>query len=168
VRWQQGSTRCSLEQSGDYPFDDLVSMQVRVSQAQAFTLYLRIPAWAENARIAVNGRRLEQPAAPGTFAAVNRQWRDGDRVELELPRRLRLEGVDAMHAQTVALLCGPLVLFALLGDGARLRPQRQELLAARQSSPRRWQAQVGASVVTFLPYVAIEDAPYSTFLTLAS
>jgi uncharacterized protein len=80
----------------------------------------------------------------------------------------RLEAVDKLHPQTVALLCGPLVLFALLGDGAGLSPRPQELLAVRQTAPRRWQAQVGSSTVSFLPYVAIEDAPYSTFLTLAS
>jgi uncharacterized protein len=168
VRWTQGSTRCSLEQGGDYPFDNLVTLHLRLSQSSTFALYLRIPAWAQNARIEINGKRLEQALTPGTFAALTRQWRDNDRIEIELPRQLRLEAVDPLHAQTVALVNGPLVLFAMTDEGAKLRPRPQELLTARQTSARSWQAMIGSSKVDFLPYVTIGEAPYSAFLTLAS
>ena len=50
---------------------------------------------------------------PGTFASIRRTWKDGDRVELELPMPLRLEQVDANHPNMVALVQGPLVLFAV-------------------------------------------------------
>jgi DUF1680 family protein len=41
---------------------------------------------------------------PGTFAAIRRTWKDGDRIELELPTPLRLEPVDANHPTLVALV----------------------------------------------------------------
>ena len=50
---------------------------------------------------------------PGTFAVIRRQWKSGDRVELELPMTYRLEAIDAQHPETVALMYGPLVLFAI-------------------------------------------------------
>ena len=165
VRWSQGAVPCSLQQSGEYPFEDTVSMRVGASQPQEFTLCLRIPGWASGARIEVNGRRWSGATEPGSFAAVARRWRDGDRLELELPRRLRLESVDRQHPDTVALLCGPLVLFA--NGAGNERPRRSEVLATRQVAQRRWETSVASAPVTFLPYVAIDQEQYSTFLTLA-
>ena len=168
VRWSIGGARGSLTQSGDYPFADHVSMRLSASRPVAFTLHLRIPAWAAGARIAVNGRTWPGTPAPGSFAALGREWRDGDRVDLELPRRLRLEALDRGHGDTVALLCGPLVLFPISADGRALRPRREELLAARQIAPRRWETTVGSAPLALLPYVDIDDEPYTTLVTLAA
>jgi uncharacterized protein len=167
VRWNQQGVRCSLQQSGEYPFGDTVSMRLAASQPQQFTLWLRIPAWASGARIEINGRRWSRATEPASFAAVTRRWRDGDRIELELPRRMRLESVDRQRPDTVALLCGPLVLFAIGAGSEPLRPRRAELLAARQVAQRRWETRVASASVTLLAYVAIDQEQYSTFLTLA-
>ena len=46
-------------------------------------LYLRIPAWAENATVKVN----DEPMAAcetGTFHRIARDWNDGDRVTLPM------------------------------------------------------------------------------------
>lgn len=170
VRWREGSTRCALTQMTAYPFEDTVSIAVDVSQPQEFALHVRIPAWATGAGVAINGARVAD-AEPGRFAALRRTWRAGDRVELELPRRLRLEPIDLEHRDTVTLLCGPLALFAVLEDGAdfgeRGRPRRSELLAARQVSPQRWQARSGSKAVTLLPFTAIDAESYTTCLTAA-
>ena len=167
VRWVQGGAHCSLQQSGEYPFADTVSIRLGASQLQEFALRLRIPAWAGGARIEVNGQPWSGAIEPGSFAAVARRWRDGDRVELELPRRLQLQSIDRQHPDTVALSCGPLVLFAISAGGERPRPRRAELLLARQVAQRRWEASVAGAAVTLLPYVAIDEEEYSTFLTLA-
>jgi DUF1680 family protein len=114
-----------------------------------------------------NGQRWSGATEPGSFAAVARRWRDGDRLDLEFPRRLRLESVDRQHPDTVALLCGPLVLFAISAGSERPRPRRTELLATRQVAQRRWETSIASAPVTFLPYVAIDQEQYSTFLMLA-
>jgi DUF1680 family protein len=166
VRWVQGGARCSLEQSGDYPFADTMSIHVGASRPTQFVVRLRIPEWAASARIEVNGERWSGAVEPGRFAAISRAWHDGDRIDLELPRRLRLEPLDSRHSQVMALMSGPLVLFAIDGAGERAPPQRAELLLARQVAPTRWEAQVGPAPLTFLPFVAINEEPYSTYLTL--
>ena len=73
----------------------------------------RIPEWAEGASVFVNGTRQQGLAIPGHFAAIHREWKTGDRIELELPLKMRLETIDAQHTDTVALLRGPLVLMAV-------------------------------------------------------
>ena len=168
ARWMQSGTRVALAQSGDYPFADGISMRIGVPRPVDFTLYLRIPQWAERARIEVNGKPWTGAIVPGSFAAVARRWADGDRVELELSRALRLESLDRAHPDTVALLAGPLVLFPILSGGALASPRRAELLGARQLSAGRWEMTVGNSAVPLLPYVGIDDEPYTTLVTLAA
>jgi hypothetical protein len=168
VRWEIAGVRGSLTQSGDYPFADHISIRLAASRPVALAVHLRIPAWAAGARIGVNGRTWAGAVAPGSFAALRREWRDGDRIDLELPRTLRLEAIDRRHGDTVALLCGPLVLFPIGGGAPPPRPQRAELLAARQVAARRWETTLGSAPLALLPYVDIEDEPYSTVMTLAA
>jgi uncharacterized protein len=168
ARWRQAEARAALVQSGDYPFDDLVSMRIEVSRPLECTVHLRIPEWASGARVEVNGKFWRGAIEPGQFLAVRRRWLDGDRIDLALPRSLRLEALDPHHPSTVALLAGPLVLFPTGAGAATLRPRATELLSARQTGARRWQATLAAQPVTFLPYVEVDTEPYATLVTLAT
>jgi DUF1680 family protein len=164
VAFRQQGARCTLTQSGDYPFDDAVSLRIGADRPVRVTLALRIPEWAGDARLTINGRAEPESPIPGRFAMIEREWRDGDRIDLELPRRLRLEPIDANHTDTVALLCGPLVLFAVRNGEDAPAATRRDLLAARQTAARSWSAGNGAGTLTLLPYVAIEAERYSTYL----
>jgi hypothetical protein len=144
-----------------------VSLRLAAQAPRELTLYLRIPAWAVGARIDVNGARWTSSAEPGRFAALTRTWHDGDRIELALPRTLRLEAIDRRHPDTVALLAGPLVLFPITTGGERAPLRRSDLLAVRQLEPRRWETRTAPPLV-FLPYVAIDEEEYSTFLTVSA
>ena len=168
LRWVQGDARCSLQLSGDYPFADAVTMRIGASSPETFALRLRIPAWAAGAHVEINGEAWNRPAEPGAFVTIEREWRDDDRVDLALPRALQLTPLDRRHPDTVALSCGPLLLFALTPGGERPRPRRSEMLAARQMGARRWETRVEGERVTFLPYVAIDAEQYSTFLVLSA
>jgi hypothetical protein len=168
LRWLQGGVQCSLQQNGDYPFADALTMRIGTARTQKFALRLRIPAWASGARVEINGETWSGPAEPGTFAVIEREWHDDDRVDLALPRALQLQAIDRQHPDTVALMCGPLQLFALTPDGQRPRPRRAELLAARQMGARRWETRVDGGRLLLLPYVAIDQDPYASVLTLSS
>ena len=77
--------------------------------------------------MAVNGKR--QPARNRRpFHEIRREWRDGDRIELTLDRTLRLEAVDEKHPDLLAVMQGPLALFAV---GDRFLPfTRKDLMSA--------------------------------------
>ena len=102
---------------------------------------------------------------PGTFASVRRQWKSGDRIDLELPLKNRLEPINARHANMVALLCGPLVLFAIT-DGTPA-VTRAQLLAARKVGEREWEFETGREPLKLLPFTAIADEPYSTYMSVS-
>ena len=110
----------------------------------------------------MNGKAVPAAGAAGKFLTVRRPWKKGDCIELDLPMKLRLEAIDAQHPQTVALLCGPLVLFAIT-DLAPAVTARQ-LLAARKIGPQLWQVEFAGGNFSLLPFTAIADQPYSTYL----
>jgi DUF1680 family protein len=167
VRWKQGDTQVSLTQKGAYPFESGVQLEVTASKPAEFAMYLRIPAWAEGASVAVNGKRATESVVAGKFVPIRRQWKTGDRVELELPLRLRLEPLDVRHPQTAALLSGPLVLFAMTDAAPAVTSK--ELLAARKIGPQKWQvAGANNGSLNLLPFTAIGDEPYTTYLSLRS
>jgi DUF1680 family protein len=155
-----------MTQEGEYPFEEAVAFTLTASQPTEMTLHFRIPAWAEGASISVNGKRQAGLAIPGQFAAVHRTWATGDRVELELPLKMRVESLDASHADTVALLRGPLVLMAVKAQLEGPLPQitRAQLLAAQRVSEREWQVQSAGGTVTMLPFTSLGERPYTTYL----
>jgi uncharacterized protein len=162
VRWTQSGAKIALTQKGDYPYDPQVQLEIKTSKASEFALNLRIPAWAEGASVSVNGKRMAAPE--GSFMRLQREWRNGDRVEVELPLKSRLEAIDTQHPDTVALVVGPIVLFAM-GE-SQPAVTRTQLLAAKKLGGQSWQVETAGGAMQMLPFTAIEDQPYITYLQL--
>ena len=169
LRWNENGASLSLTQEGEYPFEERVVFQVTSSKPTELTMHFRIPAWAHGADIHVNGTLQKGLASLGQFAAIKKEWKTGDRVELEFPLRMSLECIDPKHADTVALLRGPLVLMAVKADQAGQLPKvtREQLLAARRVSEREWQVNAADGPVTMLPFTGLRSRPYTTYLKLS-
>lgn len=163
VRWTQDGAQISLKQQGEYPFDGHVQLEISASKPVDFSLNLRIPSWVDKASVSVNGKH--QDVAPGGFALLRRNWKDGDQVDLELPLTMRLEALDPRHADTVALMSGPLVLFGLGEHNADVT--RAQLLGAKKTGQKSWQVESGKGVLQFLPFIEISDQQYSTYLRVS-
>ena len=170
VQWKDVGGQYGLKQETKYPFDNKVQIRVSGSQPKEYTIYLRIPGWARpNPVVSVNGKRVSDAVDPGTFASIRRTWKDGDRVDLELPMPLRVEPVDANHQNMVALLRGPLVLFAVADSQPSF--DRNALLQAKASNNATgdWVASaVDGSSVTMRPFMNIDKENYSTYVMLKS
>jgi hypothetical protein len=166
LRWTENGVALSLTQEGEYPYEDHIAFRLTSSQPVEMTLYFRIPGWAEGASVSVNGTRHKGAAVPGQFAAIHREWKTGDRVELELPLKMRLEPLDARHTATVALLRGPLVLMAVkeTQEGPEPKVTSEQLLAAHRVSERQWQVSSANGLVTMLPFTSLGDRPYTTYI----
>jgi hypothetical protein len=175
VSWTQNNEPCSLVVETDYPYAPGVTMTLRLPSAQTFTLNLRIPTWAQGANLQINGKERQSPE-PGRFAAIRREWRSGDRIELELPLLQNLESVDAAHPDTVALLAGPLVLMRIIdADVAAARAvaanaavssvTRASLLAAQRDPDGQhvWQAMTAVGTLRLKPFLDIESESYSAY-----
>ncbi len=99
-----------LRQETDYPNTGKVVIHVTPSRSTAFSLQLRIPSWCSKASISLNGNP-HSVVGPG-FATIERTWKAGNRVELNMPMPWRLVRGRASQAGRVAVMRGPL-LFCL-------------------------------------------------------
>jgi hypothetical protein len=82
---------------------------------------------------------------------------------------LRLEVVDANHPNMVALLQGPLVLFAVADSQPTF--EKNGLLQAKAANNKAgdWGAQsADGSSVTMRPFMSIDKESYSTYVLLKS
>ncbi len=168
VKWNDAGGRYALQQETKYPFDNKVSIKVSASQPKEYTLYVRIPGWATpDPVLSVNGNRVSEAVRPGTFAAIQRTWKDGDRVELELPMPLRLESVDANHPNLVALVQGPLVLFAVVDSQPSFDGNSLMRAKPTNNAAGDWLATSSdGSSVTMRPFMNIDKESYSTYVLL--
>jgi DUF1680 family protein len=170
VHWKDGSGNYGLKQETKYPFDNKIQIQVSGSQPKDYALRVRIPGWSgPDPVLSVNGKQVSDRAEPGTFASIRRTWKDGDRMELELSMPLRLQPVDANHPNVVALLQGPLVLFAVADSQPSFDRNRLLQAKATNNATGDWLANSSdGSSVTMRPFMNIEKENYSTYVLLKS
>src|SRR5690606_14889503 len=106
-------SQIKLAQQTAYPWKGDVSFTFDQSTAKnAYSLFLRIPAWAESAEILVNGKAFTGAIKSGEFAEINRKWKKGDKVELKLPMDAHLVEAHPLVEESrnqVAVKRGPVV-----------------------------------------------------------
>jgi uncharacterized protein len=105
-----GSVALAIE--SDYPWDGQVRIVVEEGGTAPWTLSLRIPGWAEDAAVHVNGEDVDDIVVENGYVRIERDWTSGDTLELDLPMTPRLTEAHPSIESTrgcVAIECGPLV-----------------------------------------------------------
>jgi len=105
--------RVTFDEETNYPLDGKITLRFSGELKNYFTLKLRIPEWASQSYYLLNGERHNVEA--GTFASINRYWKQSDVVELHLnmqPRLIRANPkVESLRNQA-AVAYGPLIYCA--------------------------------------------------------
>jgi DUF1680 family protein len=110
-----GEMGFKLRQETKYPESQETSLTVIAARPTPMAIRLRIPGWLQSAPgVKLNGKALDASAAPGSYLALNRTWKAGDRIEMTLPMHLRVEAMPDDPGMQ-AFLYGPLVLAGDLG-----------------------------------------------------
>ncbi|HSD29947.1 MAG TPA: beta-L-arabinofuranosidase domain-containing protein [Vicinamibacteria bacterium] len=105
----------TVRQETRFPDEDGTRLVLRLRGPARFALRLRQPSWAtDGLEVSVNGRAQTADSHPGTYVAIEREWRDGDVIEARARMSLRFEATADDTARG-ALLFGPIVLAADLG-----------------------------------------------------
>jgi uncharacterized protein len=164
VSWRQGSARVTLIQETQYPTVGETSLRLAMDREEPFVVALRIPAWAgKGTRLTINGVTSDVALTPGSWADLNRTWKDGDRIELSLDMPLRLVPLDAQHANLAALARGPVTFFAI-EQGSAMMTQKQ-MLAARQlgSESADWVVETDRAKIMMRPFSDITTERYRLY-----
>ncbi|HZQ06181.1 MAG TPA: beta-L-arabinofuranosidase domain-containing protein [Anaerolineae bacterium] len=114
VTVQLNQREIRLRQVTQYPWDGYVKVEVGVAAPQRFTLHLRVPAWCERWRLAVNGEPVaaNESSVVNGYISLTREWKPGDVVEysMEMPLQTIWAHPAVRDLQgRVALARGPIV-----------------------------------------------------------
>ena len=110
-----------VRQETRFPASETTVLTLSMAEPVRTTFRLRYPSWSKDVQVRVNGKRVKVRQQPGSYIAIEREWKDGDRIEATYPMHLTLESApDNPHR--AALLYGPVVLAGALGTEGMLLP----------------------------------------------
>ena len=95
--------KVTLNSTSDYPVGDKYSLALFLEEDEKFELLIRIPDWCDEATLTVGDEMRK--VYPG-YVSIDREWSDGDTVEVDLPHHLKSHYLNGKTAYTY----GPIVL----------------------------------------------------------
>lgn len=102
-----------LEQKTAYPWDETITLSFQKAPERAFSLYLRVPEWCEDALLEINGEaQTDLSLRSGNYTEIHRSWNKGDEVKLVLRMPVKYLEAHPLVEETrnqVAVKRGPLV-----------------------------------------------------------
>jgi DUF1680 family protein len=110
--WREQQVR--LRQTTAFPDEARTRLSVHPAHPMRLALRLRHPAWCPRLTVRLNGRPLLESTDPGRYVEIDRRWRDGDVLDVDLPMPLRLQPLPGAP-DVAAVMAGPIVLAARLG-----------------------------------------------------
>lgn len=162
LRWRNKGV--TVHQETRYPEEDTTRLEFTCDQRQKLTLQLRYPSWAKKGmEIGINGQAFLHEQRPGSFVAVTRTWKTGDRIEIKLPMSLHLAAMPD-NPNRVAICYGPVVLAGELGiegitppapyaknqgDLFRIKPLPMTVLVTDSRDVREWVEPIPGKPLTF-------------------
>ena len=113
LTWKEKGIK--VRQLTKFPEQNSTSLAISADTPVRLAIKVRYPSWASSGiTVLVNGQRQAIAGKPGSYVSIDRQWRSGDTVQVQLPMSLHMEALpDDPHIQ--ALMYGPIVLAGDLG-----------------------------------------------------
>ena len=171
-----------LTQSTQFPKEESSQFSFSLEQPVQITLFVRYPSWAERGiEISINGEDQRIENKKGSFLAINRLWKDGDRVEVRFPFSIRLETMPDDPGR-IAIFNGPVLMagdFAPYTHGSVMNAEEIPVLLSESRIPEDWLTPVEGKVnsfktvgvghpneIAFRPFYEVHDRVYSIYFDL--
>ncbi|KJD34362.1 ATP-binding protein [Tamlana nanhaiensis] len=104
--------KLEIKQITNYPWDGKITLKIVKAPKKAFSIFTRIPGWSEGASITINKTSTDIEIKSGAYSELNRKWKKGDIVEINIPMPVRLMQANPLVEETksqVAVKRGPIV-----------------------------------------------------------
>ncbi len=131
-----------VRQETKFPEEGMTRLSIKADKPVKLALKVRCPSWARpypilnlgsssGMTLTINGKKQPSDGTPGAYITIEREWKNGDTVEIRLPMRLRMEAMPD-DPKMIALFYGPIALAGDLGreglqDAKRYGPSAPQL-----------------------------------------
>lgn len=115
VGWDE--KKAFLTQITNFPEEASTELIWNSKKKTKATLMLRYPQWVKvgELKVYINDKLQKIDTTPGSYVSLERKWKNGDRIKMELPMHLSLEELPD-DSGYVSVKYGPIVLAAVTGD----------------------------------------------------
>ncbi|GAP71916.1 hypothetical protein SAMD00024442_20_1 [Candidatus Symbiothrix dinenymphae] len=103
----------TLRQTTKIPDEEQTSIELQMKKSQAFSLKIRHPYWVESGKltVTVNGEVQKIVSTSSKFVEINRKWKNGDKIVVQLPMQLSVTPLTPSQ-KFVSFAYGPVILAA--------------------------------------------------------
>ncbi|WP_025069310.1 glycoside hydrolase family 127 protein [Bacteroides propionicifaciens] len=114
LQWKEKEVK--VIQQNNFPNEAKTELTIEPQKNTDFTLKLRYPSWVEKGalKISINGKPLAVSQNPASYVSINRKWKKGDKVTMEMPMRITTEQLPD-NSNYFSFRYGPIVLAAKTG-----------------------------------------------------
>lgn len=113
VTWREKGIQ--IRQETQYPEKENSKLTILATNGEKFPLLIRYPSWATSGmKVSINGANQIIKSHPGSYVSLDRKWKKGDIVEINLPMTLRLEPLND-NKDIVSIAYGPIILAGAMG-----------------------------------------------------
>ncbi|MGN6368479.1 MAG: beta-L-arabinofuranosidase domain-containing protein [Phycisphaerae bacterium] len=112
LEWKEKQVR--VTQENHFPEEAGTKLTFHCARPERIAVKVRVPEWAEGATAMVDGTQVAFGNA-GSYPTIDREWKDGDVLEVKLPMALHVEPLPHSDSM-VAVMDGPVVLAGVLGE----------------------------------------------------
>ena len=106
-----------IVQDNHFPEEAATHLTINPQNEKAFTLHIRYPKWVADGamKVSINGATYDNIKADADYVSIHRDWKKGDKVDVELPMSLRAEQLPD-GSNYFAFIYGPIVMAAKTGE----------------------------------------------------
>jgi uncharacterized protein len=182
VDWPEKGIR--ITQVTSFPEQQGTTLTISAAKPVDLNLKLRIPYWAKTGAVQINGQTVPAFADPSSYLVLRGPWKNGDRIELNLPMHLHAAPMPDKESLQ-AVMYGPMVMTSRFGDEPREKwyrhfaaDEKQEALPTVQlkgkpDAPSSWLEPSGdkltfrtagqTQAATFVPLSSIVHERYAVY-----
>jgi DUF1680 family protein len=112
LQWEERGLE--LQQITEFPFKENSTLKLRLKKKGKFKINVRHPGWvnAGEFKVAVNGKSVVASSQPSSYLSIDRDWKDGDEIRIEVPMHTTIEQLPD-SSSWASFVHGPIVLAAV-------------------------------------------------------
>jgi DUF1680 family protein len=133
-----------IRQETNFPEEEGTTLIIKTKKRIKFPVHIRIPYWATKpVTIRINGKKKKADIKPSSYVTLNRRWKNGDRVKVDMPMSLHVHRMPD-DPNLAAIMYGPLVMAGELGTEGL---NRKTVYAKTQGALRNYKVEPGPILV---------------------
>lgn len=165
VSWAE--KRLTLQQRGNFPKDSVVDFTVETKGKVSLTIKLLAPAWANQVDVYINGVKQNINIVPNSYVALNREWKNKDKIRLVFHYRFHLKPMPD-DKNVIAIFYGPTLLAFDYASELIVKGDQAEILRSLSvaADGKNFSLNNRGKVYSLKPLYEIENELYGVYATI--